>query len=100
MKYDSDEYRKLEEERLAAGRAINPATAVLATWCVGTMDPYGDGFELSPDQVNISREIFVRDPEGDWVLIDDLPEALREEIWRRRADARDADAAELPECPF
>ncbi|HXB76035.1 MAG TPA: hypothetical protein VNX23_01270 [Bradyrhizobium sp.] len=63
MTYDSDEYRKLMEQRFAAGELINPATAEVARWHANYFDPYGDGLELSDEAVCHGRQLFVRPPE-------------------------------------
>jgi hypothetical protein len=78
MKKDSDEYRKLMEERKAAGRLIDPATAKLSWWFVKTLDEYGDGLEM--EEYNMCRGYFVRAPDRDiWVEIGDLPQETRRE---------------------
>lgn len=87
MKYDSDEYRKLMEQRLAAGKLIDPATAEVACWHVNYFDPYRDGLELSDELVCYGRQFFVSAPGSDsCVFIDDLPEGTQDEVRRRIAD--------------
>ena len=86
MTYDSDEYRKLMEQRFAAGELINPATAEVARWHANYFDPYGDGLELPDEAVCYGRQLFVRTPGSDsYVFINDLPEGTQDEI-RRRID--------------
>ena len=89
MKIDSDEYKKLQNERRLAGEHIDPATAEVTRWHADYFDPYRDGLEL-PDEcvggAGYGRQLFVRAPGSDfYVFIDDLPEARAEEV-RRRID--------------
>ena len=41
MKYDSDEYRKFEQERIDAGKLIDPSTAKLHWGWGDILDVYG-----------------------------------------------------------
>lgn len=66
----------LHQERLAAGRLIDPATAEIMWWWAETLDPYGDG-GLPPEAQCVGREWFARSPDGDWVSFSDLPEETR-----------------------
>jgi hypothetical protein len=63
----------LHQERLAAGRLIEPATAEITWWWGQTMDPYGDGC-LPAELEQTGRVYFARSPGGDWVCFYDLPE--------------------------
>jgi hypothetical protein len=90
MKIDSDEYKKLKDERRLVGEQIDPATAEVACWHADYFDAYRDGLEL-PDEVaggvGYGRQHYVRAPGSDfYVFIDDLPEARSEEVWRRIND--------------
>jgi hypothetical protein len=62
MKYDSDEYRELMEQRFAAGKLIDPATAEVACWKDNFFDPYCDGLESPDGEVCYDRLLFVRAP--------------------------------------
>jgi hypothetical protein len=82
MQYDSEEYRKFEQERIDAGKLIDLNTAIL-DWGWGDIrDVYG---VLDPvEETNIGRVYFLRAPDSDiWVNIYDLPEETRDEFWRR-----------------
>jgi hypothetical protein len=85
MKYDSDEYRALMEKRKAAGRLIDPQTCEMAWWYAQTLDPYGDGLELAPEEYQVGREYFVRAPGSDTVvLVEDLSDEIYKEVERLR----------------
>jgi hypothetical protein len=72
------------DERRAAGKLIDPATAEIEWRYAQTLDPYGDGLELTPEEQQVGREYFARDPGSDiWVNTGDLPEATCEAIWKR-----------------
>jgi hypothetical protein len=86
MKYDSDEYRKLMQERIAAGKLIDPKTAEM-TWWYGNIpnDVYNDGIEGAKEtEHNIGRIYAVRAPNGIWVETGDLPEEISREVKRLR----------------
>jgi hypothetical protein len=84
MKDDSDEYRKLTEQRYSAGKLINPTTAEVARWYANYFDPYNDGLELSDEADLYERLLFVSAPGSDsCVFICDLPEATQDEVQRR-----------------
>jgi hypothetical protein len=83
MKYTSQQYREFEQERVAAGKLIDPATAEMRWGWAQVLDPYGILGDLSPEEKCIGRVYFVRAPNSDiWVEIGDLPEATRHEVWR------------------
>jgi hypothetical protein len=85
MKRDSDEYRKLMDERIAAGKLIDPATCKMHWHYAQTLDPYGDGLELAPEEDQVGREYFVCAPDSDTaVLVGDLPDEIYEEVERLR----------------
>ena len=78
------EYKRLMEERRAAGLSIDPSTAQIERWCAQTLDPYGDGLPLLPQAEQIGREYFARAPDADiWVSVHDLPDATRDAIRER-----------------
>jgi len=84
MKYDSEEYRKFEQERIDAGKLIDPRTAefVWGGWAQ-VVDPYGVLDEISEEADCVGRVYFLRAPGSDvWVHISDLPKATCEEFWR------------------
>jgi hypothetical protein len=86
MKIDSDEYKKLEDERRLVGEQIDPATAEVTCWHADYFDPYGDGLEHEVVGGGYGRQHYVRAPGSDYyVFIDDLPESRAEEV-RRRID--------------
>jgi hypothetical protein len=78
------EYDKRMEERRAASLLLDPSTAEIEWWYAQTLDPYGDGLALLPQEDQVGREYFARAPDSDiWVSIGDLPEATRDAIWKR-----------------
>jgi hypothetical protein len=79
-----DEYNKLMDARIAAGKLIDPATAIVWRQCVLDYDPYNDGLEIDPKYRGFSNHYFVRAPDSDVVVFEyDLPEATRKAIfWR------------------
>jgi hypothetical protein len=87
MKYNSEEYRKFEQERKAAGKLIDPATAEMTVDWAQVLDPYGVLDDL-PDEANcVGRAYFVRAPNSDiWIDIRDLPDATLHEV-RQRLEA-------------
>src|SRR6516225_9150623 len=68
MKYDSEEYRKFEQERIDAGKLIDLNTAILHWGWGEIIDVYG---VLDPvEETNIGRVYFLRAPDSDiWVNI-------------------------------
>ena len=83
MKYDSEEYRKFEQERIDAGKLIDLNTAIL-DWGWGyIVDVYGVLDDLHEEEKCVGRVYFLRAPDSDiWVNIYDLPEETRDEFWR------------------
>jgi hypothetical protein len=78
------EYRRRMEERRTAGLLIDAMTAEIDWNYAQTLDPYGDGLPLLPQEEQIGREYFARAPDSDiWVCVGDLPHATRDAIWRR-----------------
>ena len=73
--------RKFEQERIDAGKLIDPSTAKLHWGWGDILDVYG---VLDPiEETNIGRVYFLRAPDSDiWVNIYDLPEDTRDEFWR------------------
>jgi hypothetical protein len=70
------------EERIQAGKRIDPTRF---RWSIGYgnyFDPYGDNPYLPDDLRALSRQMyFVSAPDDDvWVLVDDLPDTVRDEI--------------------
>ena len=84
MKYDSEEYRKFEQERIDAGKLIDLNTAILH-WGWGEIpNVYGVLEDLQEEEKCVGRVYFLRAPDSDiWVHIWDLPEETRDEFWRR-----------------
>ena len=82
------EYDRRMEERRAAGLLIDPTTAEIKWWYAQTLDPYGDGLPLLPQEKQVGREYFARAPDSDiWVCVGDLPDATRDAIWKRLEEA-------------
>jgi hypothetical protein len=78
------EYNRRMEERRAAGLLLDPSTAEIDWNYAQTLDPYGDGLPLLPQEEQIGREYFARAPGSDiWVGVGDLPNATRDAIWKR-----------------
>src|SRR6516164_3018430 len=50
------EYDRRMEERRAAGLLIDPTTAEIKWWYAQTLDPYGDGLPLLPQEKQVGRE--------------------------------------------
>jgi len=77
---DGDEYQAELERRLQIGLTIDPAIAETASWYEDFNDPYGildeEYYEGQP-----RREYFARNPGGEWVLREDLPEATVKALW-------------------
>jgi hypothetical protein len=89
------ERKKFYEIRKKEGRKINPETAEVMRICIGSTDPYG----LFPERPydSFGRENFYRNPGSDiWVFEGDVPVAIREAIWKKRATKDAAENAELP----
>jgi hypothetical protein len=78
-----EEYLKFKEERVAAGKLIDPKTADFF-WCWAQVaDPYGVHEDFPKELDCIGREYFLRAPGSDiWVCIDDLPDEARDEVRR------------------
>jgi hypothetical protein len=97
MKYDSDEYREFEQGCKAQGKLIDPATAEMWWHWAQVLDPYGVIDDLPKEDYCVGRSYFLRAPNSDvWVSIYDLPEATRDEVWRRIEDGRLQEADDLP----
>jgi hypothetical protein len=78
------EYDRRMEERRAAGLLIDPSTAEINWTYALTLDPYGDGLPLHPEEEQSGREYFARAPDSDiWVWVGDLPDATQDAIWKR-----------------
>ena len=91
IEYTSAEYKRRMEERRAAGLLIDPSTAEIDWTYAQTLDPYGDGLPLLPEEQQVGREYFARAPGADiWVWIGDLPDATRDAIWKRFENTRGA----------
>jgi hypothetical protein len=85
------EYDRRMEERRAAGLLIDPSTAEIDWTYAQTLDPYGDGLPLLPDEKQAGREYFARSPGSDiWVCVYDLPDATRDAIWKRFENTKGA----------
>ena len=85
------EYDRRMEERRAAGLLIDPTTAEIKWWYAQTLDPYGDGLPLLPQEKQVGREYFARAPDSDiWVCVGDLPDATRDAIWKRFENTKGA----------
>jgi hypothetical protein len=84
MKYDSEEYRKFKQNRIAAGELIDPATAEMTWNYAYVVDPYGVLDDLTEEEKCIGRAYFVRAPNSHiWVDIHDLPGATLHEVRQR-----------------
>jgi hypothetical protein len=76
------EYRAEIERRRQIGVTIDPAIAETIFWYVDISDPYcilDPVFHLG----QVGREHFARNPGGDWVHFNDLPEATGKALWER-----------------
>jgi hypothetical protein len=82
MKYDSDEYRSFEQELLAAGKLIDPATAEMTWGWASIVDPYGVLDREEKHHDSIGRVFFLRAPGSrTWVCNYDLPETTCDKFW-------------------
>jgi len=81
MKYDSEEYRKFEQEVRDAAKLIDPATAEMMFQSVSMLDPYGV-IDRDPEAEDcVGRAYFVRAPNSDiWVWTYDLPEGTLDKV--------------------
>ena len=85
------EYDRRLEERRAAGLVLDPSTAEIDWNYAQTLDPYGDGLPLFPQEEQVGREYFARAPASDiWVSVHDLPDATRDAIWKRFENTKGA----------
>lgn len=78
------ELDRLNAERKAEGRLIDPQTAEV-TWQYGEIiDPYGDdGLFLADKERQIGRVYFARDPQRRyWVAFQDLPPLTAAALWQ------------------
>jgi hypothetical protein len=69
-----------DEHRRQIGLTIDPATAQMTSWQAAmgaSMDEPYDILDPNEDQY------FARNPNGEWVLFEDLPEATRKALWGR-----------------
>ena len=76
------EYRAEIERRRQIGVTIDPAIAETIFWYADISDPYcilDPVFHLG----QVGREHFARNPGGEWVHINDLPEATGKALWER-----------------
>jgi hypothetical protein len=77
-----DEYKAEVERRRQIGLTIDPATAETTFWWADVFDPY----HILDEQYHggcVGRERFARNPGGEWVDINDLPEPTRKALWER-----------------
>jgi hypothetical protein len=80
---NGEEYRRFKEERIAAGKLIDPKTADFGWEWGQILDPYGVLNEVPEEADCIGRVYFLRAPGSDtWVNSYDLPEATCGEMWR------------------
>jgi hypothetical protein len=80
---DIDEYKAEVQRRRQIGLTIDPASAETMFWWADINDPYDI---LDPEKYHegqVGREHFARNPGGDWVGFNDLPEATRKALWER-----------------
>jgi hypothetical protein len=82
IEYGSDKHKALMAMRRAAGKLIEPATAIIhMEWHVTAGDEYGDGIRCDSGY-SFKKQWFARDPDLDvWVWFDDLPAATRKAIY-------------------
>jgi hypothetical protein len=80
--YQDQQWRIEIERRRQIGLTIDPATAETAVYWEGMDGPY-DVLEEGYHEGQSGREYFARNPDGDWVLFDDLPKATRKALWER-----------------
>ncbi len=88
---EEEDRRKRFERRQWAAPRIDPATAEVWWTYVQDADPYGE-YDLTPEEQQVGRCWFVRDPD-DGVVVSyyDLPDATWEAIQQRPASSFGAD---------
>ena len=70
--------------RTEAALKFDPMTAeVFFHWGL-VIDPYGIFSDLTDEERQVGRVYFARSPESDvWVSFYDLPDEIRDELWRK-----------------
>jgi hypothetical protein len=76
------EYKIELEGRRQIGLTIDPATAETTFWWADMNDPY-DILDERHHEGQSGREYFARNPGGEWVHFEDLPEATHKALWQR-----------------
>jgi hypothetical protein len=80
----AEEVEKWLAIRKDAGLHIDPETAEVEWTYALTLDPYGVRPELPEEYQQVGRECFARSPGSDvWVNFGDLPEAIRDALWKK-----------------
>jgi hypothetical protein len=81
-KADLKEYKIELERRRQIGLKIDLATAETTFWWADIYDPYHVLGEKHHEGQS-GREYFARNPGGEWVHFEDLPEATHKALWER-----------------
>jgi hypothetical protein len=66
---EEQRFRLAQEEIRQAAERIDPYTARMVWWYAQTLDPYGLGYDLSPEEEQVGREYFLEDPERKWPVL-------------------------------
>ncbi|MCU4654498.1 hypothetical protein N8I71_16785 [Roseibacterium sp. SDUM158016] len=75
------------EDRIEAGKLINPSNSFIFQKYVNEVDPYGIMDDTPPEFESINRATFVYSPDVGEVLIDHVPgKTLKKLGWRSQVD--------------
>jgi hypothetical protein len=78
--------------RKQAALQIDPETAKVDWKFAQTFDPYGVDPDLPEEYKQIGRAYFARSPGSDiWVSFDDLPEMVRDALWKKLPETAEVD---------
>ena len=80
--FNPTEYAAEMERRRQIGLSIDPAIAETMFWWADINDPYCI-LDAERHEGQVGRERFARNPGGEWVDFNDLPEATRKALWAR-----------------
>jgi hypothetical protein len=80
--YKDQQWRIEIKRRRQIGLTIDPATAETAVYWAGMNGPY-DILDERYHEEQSGREYFARNPDGEWILFEDLPKATQKALWER-----------------
>ncbi len=82
MPMTNDQYEAFRAECRREGLSVDPA---IAETCFSYRDVF-DPYDILPDECRsgtIGREEFARNPGGDWLCFEDLPDTTQKALWQR-----------------